>query len=446
MTSGSPARLILLFCLPILAGNVLQQLYNLVDSLIIGQVEGMAALAAVSSSGWLDWGVLSIAMGLSEGFAIEMSQRFGARDYDGLKRTVGQSVLVAIAALLLLEMASQVFLRPLLRLMKTPEETFELTCTYLRFIFGGMPFVIGFNMLSGFLRSVGDSRTPLYAMISAAVSNILLDLLLVGVFRMGVAGAAIATVAAQGISCVIDFVALSKLEIMHFSPKKDMVPDGRVIKRLLSLSLPVSFQNMIISIGGIVLQTVVNSYGFIFMSGYATSSRLQGVVEIGGTAIGSAMCTFAGQNMGAGNMKRVREGMHSARIIVVLMTIVTSSILLIFGKPLLSLFINDEPEIVEQVLQVAYRFLTFMAAGLIGLNMLFIHRSTLQGLGNTVIPMASGILELFMRVGCALLLPKLIGVTGVYISEIAAWIGAGIFLIVEYVIQMRKIEKRMAKT
>lgn len=442
MTRGNPTRLILTFCLPIVAGNLFQQLYSLVDTLVIGQAEGVTALAAVSAAGWLDWLVLGLAMGLAQGFSIQVAQCFGAADYTGLRRAVGQSLLLSAGVVVLLTVLSQSLLYPALVLLRSPANTIDLTCEYLRIIFSGITLVMGFNLLSGILRSLGDSRTPLYAMTAAALCNIALDILFVAAFHWGVSGVAIATVISQGVSCLICLIALRKITFLRLS-RADLRPDTRSMGTLLRLGLPVAFQNGIIAMGGLVLQGVVNGFGFIFMAGFNASSRLTGLIELAGSSLGSAMGTFAGQNLGAGRLDRVQLGLRRASQIAVGMALIVAACMLLWGKELLSLFINDQPELVDQVLTVAYRYLAVMSLGLFMLYLLFVYRSTLQGLGDTIIPMVSGIVELAMRIGCVLLLPLLIGEWGVYIAEISAWIGAAILLIWGYYHRMRRLRARL---
>ena len=442
MTQGSPTKLILFFCLPILAGNIFQQLYSLVDTFVVGRVEGVTALAAVSSAGWLDWTLLGLAMGLAQGFAIQVAQSFGAGDYDELRQAVGQSLTLSALVVLLLEIVSQVLLRPVLTLLNTPPDTYELTCLYLRIIFGGLPVVMGFNLLAGFLRSVGNSRTPLIAMITAAVCNIALDILFVASFHWGVAGVGIATVISQGLSCIICLVAVMRLPVLRVSVKDlRLTPD--IAPRLMKLGLPIGFQNFIISIGGLVPQGVVNAQGFIFMAGYSAAGRLQGLIELAGTALSAAVGTFTGQNYGARKLDRVKLGLRRSAQIGTGMAIIVAAVVLIWGKDLLRLFIQDDPAIVEQVLTFGHRFLIFMGSGLFALYMLFVYRSTLQGLGDTFLPMISGIVELFMRIGSALLLPLFMGEWGIYLSEIMAWAGAAVLLIWGYYRRIRLLSQRM---
>ena len=438
MTSGSPVRLILRFALPILAGNLLQQLYNLVDSLIVGRLLGVTALAAVSASGWLDWAVLSIPMGLAQGFSIQAAQAFGAGDHTQLRRVTGQSLLLSLLATLLLEAASQTLLAPVLTWMNTPAETFRLTENYLRILYAGLPVVMAVNVLNGFLHALGNSRTPLVALACASCVNIGLDWVFVGPCGLGTNGGALATVTAQAVSAAVSFAAVCRLPLLH-PGREDLRPDRTMSGKLLRLGLPIAFQNVIISVGGLILQSVVNGFGFIFMAGYNAASRLQGLVEIAGSSIGTGMGTFAAQNFGAGDLPRVRRGLRSCVAISTALAALVATLMLVFGRGFMGLFVRDDPVIVSQVLDIGYQFLTYMAAGLFMLYLLFDFRSTLQGLGDTRIPMLSGAMELVMRILCALLLSRAAGVHGLYFAEIGAWIGAAILLMFGYRYRMRRI-------
>ena len=444
MTRGNPTKLILSFCLPIIAGNLFQQFYSLVDTLVIGQVEGVTALAAVSAAGWLDWTVLGLAMGMAQGFSIQIAQSFGARKTDELRRAAGQSILLSAILTVVLTVLSEALLWPVLVLLRTPENTIALTLQYLRVIFGGVVFVMAFNLLSGFLRSLGDSRTPLIAMTTAALCNIGLDILFVAVFRWGVNGVSIATVLSQGLSSLICLLALRKTSVIRLS-RADWKPDLRMMQRLMILGVPVAFQNLIISIGGLVLQRVVNGFGFIFMAGFNAATRLTGLIELAGHSLGSAVGTFAGQNLGARKLDRVRLGLRRSAQIAVGLALAVALLVVMFGRSVLSLFINDAPALVEQVLTVGCRYLYVASSGLFMLYLLFVYRSTLQGLGDTVTPMVSGVIELVMRIGNALLLPLLIGEWGVYIAEISAWIGAAVFLIWGYYRRMRLLSVQLGE-
>ena len=429
MTAGNPVKLILIFALPILAGNMFQQLYSLIDSLIIGRLLGVTALTAVSASGWLDWAVLSVPMGLAQGYSIYAAQCYGGKRIADLKRSVAQSYLISAAATIFLEITSQLLLHPVLIWMNSPDETIGMTENYLRIIYAGLPIVMCVNMFSGFLHALGNSRVPLIALVCSTTVNIVLDWWFVGSLGMGTNGGDCATVIAQAVSAVICFRAV--VRIPELKPEStDYRPDRKVIWKLVRLGFPIAFQNLIISLGGLVLQGVVNTFGFIFMAGYNAAARFQGLIEIAGTALGNAAGTFTGQNFGAGKMDRVRNGLRRSAQIGFILAVSVGLIMVFFGKPLLSLFIREEAGVSDQVMHFGYDFLRIMAAGLPMLYLLFIYRTTLQGLGDTVVPMVSGFVELALRIGSALLLPAIIGYWGVYLAEIAAWIGAGVFLII----------------
>lgn len=443
MTVGNPTKLILLFSLPIIAGSLLQQFYSLVDSLIVGRQEGVAALSAINSSGWLDWGVCSLAIGLAQGFAILISQRFGAEDGEGLRHAAGQSVLLSALVIVLLEGAAQAALPGMLRLLQTPEETFGMTLVYLRVIFGGLALVMAGNLAGAFLRAVGDSRTPMIAITVSTLLNIGLDALFVMGFRWSVAGAAAATVTAQGVNAVICLCAAARLPVFRLE-KKHLRPQPAVWKRLLKLGMPVSMGYVIISVGGLVLQRVVNGYGFLFMAGFNAASRFQGMMEIAGSSLGVGVATFAGQNFGAGKQDRVREGVRKSALAAVGLALGVMTVMLLVGRSLLTLFIHDEPHVAAQVLTYGWHFLTVMSLGMTPLYLLFVFRSALQGIGDTFIPMLSGGVELVMRVGAVLLLPRLLGEWGVYLAEVLAWLGAMLLLMAGYAYRMRRSSFRIA--
>ena len=443
MTSGSPTRLILMFSLPMILSNLLQQVYSLVDSVVVGRIEGVTALTAVTASGWLDWAVISIAIGLSQGFAIQIAQSFGAGDHRTTRRACGQSILLSAATFLLMETVAQLSLYPILRLLRTPEDFIDLTALYLRIIFAGMPLVIGSNLLSGFLRSVGNSRTPLVAMVLATFTNIVLDILFVAKFHWGVAGVAIATSLAQGVSFLVCLWAVIRLPMLH-PQRDDLRPDFPMMRQLMRLGGPIAFQFIVISIGGLILTRVVNGFGFIFVAGYNAAARLQGPLEMVGGSISASLGTFAGQNFGAGKLDRVRKGVRSCAFITVAIALLLAAVIIPLRREILSLFVQDDPAVVEQVLDYGSNFLTVMASGICALYVLFTYRSALQGLGDTFIPMMSGFVELAMRLGCALLLPPLIGEWGVYLAEIFAWLGAAVLLAIGYFRRIRALSRRMA--
>lgn len=442
MTQGRPAKLIFTFAIPLMLGNVCQQLYTVVDTAIVGQALGVNALAALGAADWLNWLVLGVIQGFAQGFSIHMAQRFGANDEEGLNRSIGATISIAAVFSVLLLIVSQATMDPILRAMNTPEEVIGGAFTYLRIMFAGIPIIMAYNVLASILRALGDSRTPLYAMLIASVLNIALDLLFVMVFHWGIAGAVIATVIAQLFAALYCLRAVLRIRIIRLK-KAYFLPDPVLARRLLGLGLPVAAQNMIIAIGGMVVQSVVNRYGVLFVAGFTATNKLYGILEIAATSFGYAVTTYVGQNLGAGLLGRIRKGMHSATWIALLTSAVITAAVLLLGRFMVALFISGTPEEVALSTDVAVHYLNIMSICLSVLYMLHIYRSALMGLGDTVMPMASGIVEFVMRIGVALILPVLMGQEGIFYAEVVAWAGAAILLVATYFVRMKKLEREL---
>lgn len=444
MTDGKPVSLILTFALPLMAGNVFQQFYTVVDTMVVGKYLGVNALAAIGASDWLNWMMLGIIQGIiqgfTQGFAILMAQEFGAKRQDRLRVVIGNSVLLSLFFSLFLVSVGQVVARPVLALLQTPETIINGSLMYLRIMFAGIPVVMAYNLLACILRSLGDGKTPLQAMLVASVTNIVLDLIFVIAFRWGIAGAAAATVIAQLVSGLYCLCHIRKIDFLTMQ-KSDFKLRGTLCGKLMLLGCPMAFQNCIIAVGGMIVQFVVNGFGVLFIAGFTATNKLYGILEIAATSYGYSMITYAGQNLGAGKIERIRRGIRAALAIAVITSLVIAAIMLIFGRFILGCFISGTPEEVEQTMNVAYLYLAIMSICLPVLYILHVVRSTIQGMGNTVLPMLSGVMEFAMRTLTALLLPLWVGETGIFFAEIAAWIGADIILIISYFIIFAKIRK-----
>ena len=440
MTKGNPGRLILMFAVPLMVGNVFQQLYTMVDTVVVGQVAGVQALAALGAVEWSMWMVLGVSSGITQGFAILMAQDYGARKWKQLKKTVAHSyVLTAITAVLLF-LTSQIFAHWILSFLNTPDNIIGMSLLYLRIVFCGIPVVAAYNVFAGVLRSLGNSRTPLVAMVIAAGINIVLDLVFVAGLHMGVAGAVLATVIAQCFSALYCFIIVRKIEIVHIT-KEDFRTVPGLNRKLLSLGTPILFQDVIISVGGLAVQFVVNGYGFLFVAGFTATNKLYGILEMAAISYGYAIVTYVGQNLGAGQITRIKKGVHISGFLAFLTSAFISVMMFIFGKHILRMFISGDPAQTEQVLGIAWHYLSIMASVLCILYFLYVYRSALQGLGDTMIPMLSGVVEFFIRVGVALLLPKVMGQNGIFYAEITAWTGAAVLLAVSYYIRIRKFRE-----
>lgn len=438
MTAGSPLRLILALSLPLMVANAFQQLYTVADTAIVGRVLGLEALAALGAVDWFNWMMLSIVQGLAQGFSVRMAQQFGAGDGAGLRRTIGNACSLSAICAVALTAAAQLLTPFVLRVLETPPSIVDTSLAYIRIIFWGLPVVMAFNLFSAILRSVGDGRTPLLAMIFACAVNISLDLLFVASFDMGVEGAAIATVIAQGCSALICLRALWRSGLIRVG-REDLRPDVRLCLRLMALGAPVAVQNMVISVGGMIVQRVVNSFDVVFVAGYTATNKLYGVLEIAATSFGYAMTVYVGQNLGVSAYGRIRRGVRAGVAAGVLTSALICAAMLLFGKSLLSGFITSQDAAeAAQALEYAMQFLRLMSVFLPVLYILHIIRSSLQGMGDTLFPMFSGLAELAMRVGAALFLPALLGYEAVFVGEVLAWAGADVILLTRYLARSRR--------
>ena len=439
MTSGSPGKLIISFALPLMIGNLFQQFYTIADAAIVGQVLGVSAIAAVGAAEWIIWMVQGIIQGFTQGFSIQMAHEFGARDYKKLRNVIINSAFLAAVSALILLVSGQALSDWLLGVLHTPESVFADASLYIRTMFWGIPVVMAYNLFASILRSLGDGKTPLYAMICASFINIGLDLLFVPVLHMGVFGAAAATVLAQLCSSLFCLVKITRIDILKFQ-REDYALHTDLHLRLMKLGMPMAFQNFVISVGGMIVQSVVNGFGVAFIAGFTATNKLYGMLEVAATSYGFSMTTYTGQNLGAGKTSRIRKGYREALIIAMITSVVIAAVMIFAGKWILLCFINGDEQTTADTLAIAYRYLFIMSICLPVLYYLHVTRSCIQGLGNTVLPMISGCAEFAMRTAAALLLPIALGRDGIFYAEIAAWAGADIVLFFSFFYSMRKLQ------
>ncbi|MBR5207135.1 MAG: MATE family efflux transporter, partial [Erysipelotrichaceae bacterium] len=428
MTSGNPAKLILFFAIPLMIGNIFQQLYTMVDTMIVGQVLGVSALAALGAADWLIWLVQGIITGMTQGFSIQLSQDYGAQRWERLKKSAGRSILLTIVMAISVFVFFQVTLKPILLLLNTPVDILDMAMEYARVIFLGLFSVSAYNLGASFLRAMGDSNSPLRAMLVASVINIVLDIVFVAYFHWGIAGAAFATILSQTISALYCFLVLREMEVMALK-KQDFDSVDAPDQRLLRLGFPMAAQNVIIAIGGLCVQYVINGFGSLYVAGFTATNKMYGLLELAALAFGFAMTTYVGQNLGAGKILRIKEGVKSGSLMALLTSGVITVLMFVFGRQILSLFISGDPNETAQVLKIAYDYLRVMASCLWVLYLLFVFRSTLQGLGDTFIPMISGFVELVCRVVLIFVMPRFFGMESIYFVEVFAWSGATFLLV-----------------
>ena len=444
MTTGSPMKLLFSFALPLMFGNIFQQLYTIVDTAIVGQGVGITALAALGTVDWLNWMMLGIAQGFTQGFCIRMSQKFGAQDLEGLKKTLGISLILTVIIAVVGTLIAQIGLPFFLDWMQVPEYLKPSATLYSRIIMGGFAAVCFYNLCSSTLRAVGDSKTPLVAMVVAAVTNILLDILAVFILKWGIAGAAAATVLSQLLSGTLCIIKILKTPELRFR-KQHLTFDLQQAGDLMRIGIPAASKNIIIAAGGMVVQTVVNSFGSMsFIAGYTATNKLYGLLEIAALSYGYAVTTYVGQNYGAGLLPRIRKGVGAANTLALISSVVIAVVMFLLGREITMLFISrDDLALALEAGDTAYRYLMFMSASLPVLYVLYVYMSALQGMGNTVAPMWSAVFELVVRLSVAFAVARIGYRDGIFLAEVGAWFGGAATQALGYFLQIRKLRKHL---
>lgn len=435
LTQGNPLKKIIFFTLPILLGNVIQQLYSMADAAIVGQTISKEALGSVGLTGALSFLILGFCFGLTGGFSVITSQHYGAKDDESVKRSVAMSIMLCAVISAVMTAVSVLLTGPLLRLMKTPQELYADAYTYIVIIFYGITAAVYYNMFSCILRAIGDSKTPLYFLILASVLNVGLDLLFIIVFKTGVAGAAWATVIAQGVSAVLCLIYMFakypvlRLKARHFAFSRAFA------WRHVRLGLPMALQYSITAVGVMVLQTALNGFGADTVTAYAAASKIDQLAGQMLMALGSASATYAGQNYGAGNYGRIKKGVRAGCLFGVSMAVVSGGLIMIFGRALTSLFMTGAD---EQTFSLAQTYLVTNASFYVVLALLHVYRNTLQGIGRGALTMLAGVTELVLRSAVAMTAAAFSSYIFVCLSNMAAWVGATALLMIIYYIIIRK--------
>ena len=443
MTVGNPVSLIIRFMIPMCLGNIFQQFYNIADSIVAGQFLGVDALAAIGSTGSLMFFVTGWLNGLSSGFAILVSQWFGAKQYDKMRHYVAMSICLAAAFAIVMTIGFEALNEPILRLMNSPEDLMGSVKGYMGIIYAGLIVTAAYNSLAAFLRALGDSKSPLYFLIISAVINVFLDILFIVKIGMGVEGCAYATVIAQAISAVCCLIyIIKKFPILHLK-KENFEISFTSFRYLLALGIPMGLQFSITAIGTIIVQGAVNIYGSVYMAGFSAAGKLQNIIVTVFVAFGATMATFVGQNRGAGKMDRVKEGMKYTQIMVLIWSVITMIIMFFFGKYMTWLFI-DKSQTDVIIVSVTYFHTVFWAYPFLG--SIFLYRNGLQGLGYGLVPMLGGVFELVARSAIVMFVAGKTSFAGVCLADPAAWIAALIPLIPYYIYVMKKWSRGKKET
>lgn len=436
LTTGSPLKLIITFTFPAFLGMLFQQFYNVVDTIIVGKLLGIGPLAGVGATGSLNFMVLGFCMGICNGFAIPIAQKFGAGDQVELRKFVANSLwLVAIIALVL-TVPVCVYCRPILRVMNTPEDVFEYAYQYIFIIFLGIPAALLYNILAAILRSLGDSKTPVLFLALSSVLNIGLDIISIKLWGMGVDGTALATVISQGVSGVICFFYMKKRFTVLQMSREERRPDKAKMKRLCYMGIPMGLQYSITAIGSLVIQATMNGFGSVAVAGATAANRINGFLTCPIEALGASMAPYVGQNLGAGKLDRVSRGVIDASLCGFVSSGVLYVIIWLYGAQLTGIFL-DAPD--PAVTAYAVEFLRIVGAGYCLLTLVNVVRFSIQGLGFSVLAILSGVMEMIARCFAGLVIAPHIGFAAVAMGHPLAWLFADIFLIPAFLLCRKKV-------
>lgn len=436
MTTGSPLKRILSFCVPLLIGNLFQQFYNLADSILVGRILGLNAFAGVGVTGALNFLILGFATGVCSGLSIPIAQSFGAGRTDIVRQRTAQLVWLGLGISVLIQSFCFFLTDDLLRLMNTPEEIFDDAYRYIFLVFMGVGATMLYNLSSAVLRALGDSRTPLHFLIAAVIVNVILDILFMKYLHFGVEGAAWATVLSQlasGLACVLFILKKIPFMNLHLS---DMRPNWRIMLLMLRIGVPMGAQFAITAVGSIILQSAVNSLGATAVAAISAASRVHNIVAAPLESCGIAMATYCGQNLGAGQIGRIRQGVLKTTVLSMLYCAAAFLFNYVAGERVTLLFLDASE---TQVLRAAQRYLVSMSIFYPSLAVIFIFRNSLQGMGYSGEAMLAGVSELIARVLVAFVLVSRLGFNGVCCANPVAWVFADVVLLILYFREMKHI-------
>lgn len=438
MTYGRPLPLILGFALPLIFGNLFQQMYSMVDTIIVGRYLGVDALAAVGSVGSLQYLIIGFCLGSCAGMAIPISQAFGAKDEVRLRKSVASAVWLAGGMALLMTLVTCILCKHIVRWINTPADIYDEAYGYLIVILLGLPATVLYNMCAAVMRALGDSKRPLYFLMMSSGINVVLDLVFILLFRLGCAGAALATVISQLISgvCCLIFIA-KKLPIVHVR-KEEWRPDFKLIGTIAGMGFPMGLQNSITAIGNVVLSSAVNSLGAVAVASMTAAGKVNMMYNCAYDAMGNAMATYCGQNLGARKLSRIGRGLKLASLTMVCYSIVGYVLLHFFGTTVALLFVSPEE---TEILKNVHTFLSINSAFCWMLVFVINVRYSIQGLGYSRYAVFAGIFEMVARSCIAFFLVPQLGFVGACFANCAAWVAANSFLIPCYLVVMKKVRK-----
>lgn len=440
MTKGSPSVLLLRFMIPLLLGNIFQQLYNMADTVIVGHYVGQNAVAAVSSTGTVMFLIMGICLGLTNGFAVLTSQRYGAKDYEGSRRSVANGIMLAFIIIVVMTALSLLFTDNLLTAMNTPADIYEDARTYLSIIFMGIICSVYYNLLSAFLRSSGNSVVPLCFLVFSAFLNVGLDLVFIMNCRMGVAGAALATDISQGVSAVLCWIYIVK-KVPELSPKKnEWRLSKHISKNQLHIGLPMAIQFGITASGTIIMQSAINLFDSTAVAAVGAANKFHSLLTQGMLAIGQTMTAYSGQNYGVADYGRVRKGIRSALVIMFIYSVIAGALAIFLYEPVLPHFFKEDADI-PGMMPFAKIYIWQCASMYFPLSAIFIFRNSIQGCNYALLPTCCGVVEFVARGICAFVSIKIHSFSLAVGCDPIAWVAAGIFGAVAWLWVRKDLEK-----
>lgn len=435
LTVGQPCKLILLFMLPIFIGNVFQQMYFLVDSLIVGRVIGLNALAAIGATGPFIFLIISFVFASTQGFTIITAQKFGAGNLDLVRKSFAASIILSSLVSLILTLISTPFSYILLDFLKTPHDIINSSANYLVIMFAGIFATVFYNLASNIIRALGDSKTPLYFLILSSFINIFMDILFIIKFNMGIKGAGYATVISQAISTIlcVSYMFI-KFPVLRLK-KADWNLSKKFLYEHLRIGIPMGLQMSVMTLGIIAIQYTLNTLGSTTIAAFTTAIRIDQMFSQVFIALGATMAVFAAQNFGANKINRIKQGVKSAITIAICLSLTIIVLISGFSKYMILWFMS---EINQEVVTLAQQYLYIIMFFFILFGLLMIFRNVMQGMGHVMAPLISGICELFARIFCAIVLGNYFGYIGVCVATPAAWFAGTIILYMMYKINLKK--------
>lgn len=438
LTKGRVSRVILSFYFPMLFSNLLQQVYTMADTAIIAKGLGDNATAAVGNMSSLTFLIIGFSMGLTNGFSVTIAQRYGAKDYDGLRRAIASAIKLAVGITVLLTAGSVIFLRDILELLKTDPRIMPDSLLYGYIIFGGLVATIAYNLCGAVLRALGDSKTPLLAIIASSIINVALNSITIFLMHTGVEGPAAATIIAQVVSVGICFRKLRRVGVIRLT-MADFARDVRMYLDLMKNGIAMALMNSITAVGSMVVQYFVNDLGLAYTSAYSICMRYLNLFMDPACTAGFTMSSFASQNYGAKQYGRIREGLKVCLAIALVTYLIFGSVMVFLPETIASFMLNESDRIA-----IAVRFLPICGAMMFGVDLLFVFRSAVQGMGFPLIPMCSGILEMIMRVVVVVFGIGPFGFEATAYAGAAAWIAALLLNAGAYFVLIRRKEREAA--